>query len=46
MFDSSNQFNVFDKSDGHLLTVGWTVALIARYAMAHAWGRLNHSAVA
>lgn len=32
MFDSSNQFNVFDKTDGHLLTVGRTAALIAWYA--------------
>lgn len=34
MFDSSNLFNVFDKSDGHLPTVAdvWTVALIAWYA--------------
>lgn len=45
MFDSSNQFNVFDKSDGHLLTVavGRTVALIAWYANG---ALLEHSAVA
>lgn len=43
MFDPSNQFNVFDKSDGHLLTVGWTVALIAWYANGEL---LEHCAVA